>query len=257
LIHLYPDSARDLLWRPLPTVLTTRPMGSANVAAIVWSGRCAGIGIDVEDYAAGFLGLGPGRITSPPRSVGALVSYDPQQAYSQRPPVVSGPPAQPYSGPPAGYYPPYPPPVKRKKWPWILGGIALVMILGCVGVFALIGAGAKSAVESIDANEQGKNAVPGQMNKGATDGRFQFTVTGMECGASSVGPDGFGQKAQGEFCLVSVTIKNIGKDAESSTTRHRRRTTRTAPSSRWIPAPRSTRMRTRRRFWSRSTPATR
>jgi len=52
------------------------------------------------------------------------------------------------------------------------------------------------------------------MNKAAVDGKFQFTVTGMQCGVRSVGPSDFGQKAQGQFCLVSVTIKNVGKSAE-------------------------------------------
>ncbi|HEY6117069.1 MAG TPA: DUF4352 domain-containing protein [Candidatus Dormibacteraeota bacterium] len=140
------------------------------------------------------------------------MTYPPQPPqYGQQPPV-SGPPGQQAYG-----YAPQQPPKKRKKWPWIVGGIALVMILGCVGAFALLGAGANEVAESLDEadqNQKGNNAVAGVMGKPAKDGKFEFTVTKMKCGVDSVGPDGFGQKAQGEFCLVSVNVKNVGTTAE-------------------------------------------
>jgi hypothetical protein len=34
------------------------------------------------------------------------------------------------------------------------------------------------------------------------------------CGVPSVGPDGFGETAQGQFCLVNVTVMNVGKSPE-------------------------------------------
>ncbi|GGK79913.1 DUF4352 domain-containing protein [Mangrovihabitans endophyticus] len=79
-----------------------------------------------------------------------------------------------------------------------------------------MGIGSKAAVDAIDeadANNSGKNAVAGKLNIPATDGKFQFTVTGMECGQKQVGGE-FGQKAQGEFCMVHVQVKNVGKSAE-------------------------------------------
>ena len=133
-------------------------------------------------------------------------AYQPAQQYGQQP--VSGAPQQPYG------YAPQQPPKKRKKWPWIVGGLVLVSILGCVGAFALLGVGASKVAEDLDQNQKGQNAVAGAMNKAATDGKFQFTVTDMKCGLPSVGPDDFGQKAQGEFCLVDVSIKNVGTTAE-------------------------------------------
>lgn len=150
-----------------------------------------------------------------------MVTYQPPFDPNQQP--GSGPPAYgqypgtqqqyPPPGPPQGFPPPQAP-KKRKKWPWIVGGIVLVLIAGCVGVFALvIGVGTK-AVEDLDANVQGRNAATGKMNSPAIDGKFQFTVTSMKCGVKSVGADGVGQKAQGEFCLISVRIKNVGKSAE-------------------------------------------
>lgn len=53
------------------------------------------------------------------------------------------PPPPPGGGPvyPPGYTP-YPSapesPKKKKAWPWVVGGIGLVLVLGCVGFFAFI-----------------------------------------------------------------------------------------------------------------------
>ncbi|MGX6600594.1 DUF4352 domain-containing protein [Micromonosporaceae bacterium Da 78-11] len=105
-------------------------------------------------------------------------------------------------------------PKKRKKWPWIVGGIVLALILGCVGLFTLVLGGTAKVAGELDGNQSGKNAVAGKMNTPATDGKFQFTVTGMKCGAPSVGGDGLSQKAQGQFCIVDVNVQNVGKTAE-------------------------------------------
>lgn len=147
------------------------------------------------------------------------MSYPPQPPFDQtRQQYPTQPPGQPdyghqppVSGPPGQYrYMPQQPPKKRKKWPWIVGGVLLVMVLGCVGMFTLIGVGASN----MDGNQKGENAAAGVMGKAAKDGKFEFTVTDMRCGVPSVGPDDFGQKAQGEFCLVDVSVKNVGTSAE-------------------------------------------
>ena len=46
------------------------------------------------------------------------------------------------------------------------------------------------------------------------DGKFEFTVTAIDPGVASVGSDAFGQKAQGQFVLVHLTIQNIGDKAQ-------------------------------------------
>lgn len=59
----------------------------------------------------------------------------PQQPYGQQPP--------PYGQQPAGGYPPqggYPPPPRKKKvWPWVLGGVLVVLLLVVGGCVALVG----------------------------------------------------------------------------------------------------------------------
>jgi hypothetical protein len=77
----------------------------------------------------------------------------PQQPYGQQP--YGQQPQQPYGQqpyPPQGYPPPgYPPqqPKKRKVWPWVVGGVILVVILLFGGCLALIGGAANEVDKAI------------------------------------------------------------------------------------------------------------
>lgn len=51
-----------------------------------------------------------------------------------------------------------------------------------------------------------------KMGEKATDDDYQFTVTKIKCGVSRVGDSYSNEKAQGQFCLVSMRIKNVGND---------------------------------------------
>jgi hypothetical protein len=42
-------------------------------------------------------------------------------------------------------------------------------------------------------------------------------VTKVECGIDQVGSDVLNKKAQGQFCMVYVTVKNIGNEARTFT----------------------------------------
>jgi hypothetical protein len=42
------------------------------------------------------------------------------------------------------------------------------------------------------------------------DKEFQFKVTQLRCGVKKIGGSYFNVKAQGEFCLVSVRVENVG-----------------------------------------------
>lgn len=45
------------------------------------------------------------------------------------------------------------------------------------------------------------------------DGKFEFTVSKVRCGVPSVGGE-YGQKADGQFCLVSLKVENIGDESQ-------------------------------------------
>ena len=48
--------------------------------------------------------------------------------------------------------------VKKKKWPWVLGAIFLLMVVGFVGCVALVGTVASKAVDALNA-EQARHAI--------------------------------------------------------------------------------------------------
>lgn len=43
---------------------------------------------------------------------------------------------------------------------------------------------------------------------------FEFTVNSVKCGLSTVGSDSFQEEAQGQFCVVSMKVKNTGTKAQ-------------------------------------------
>ncbi|MCY1142525.1 DUF4352 domain-containing protein [Actinoplanes sp. Pm04-4] len=150
----------------------------------------------------------------------AQPGYANQPGFGGPPPAYGAPTPQPAYGAPTQPPPAYgalapQAPKKRKKWPWILLAVVVVLILGCVGLFTLVIGGTKNAVETLDDNVSGKNAVAGAMNKPARDGKFEFTVKSMDCTKTSVGKSPLAVKAQGTYCIVSMTIKNIGDEAQT------------------------------------------
>lgn len=46
------------------------------------------------------------------------------------------------------------------------------------------------------------------------DGKFEFVVSGVECGVKKVGSEFLEEKAQGQFCLVQMSVTNIGDEAQ-------------------------------------------
>jgi len=59
-----------------------------------------------------------------------------------------------------------------------------------------------------------EDKVPGLGDK-VRDGKFMFTVTKVQTGVRQIGGDAFGVKAQGQFVLVHMTVKNIGDEAQT------------------------------------------
>jgi Domain of unknown function (DUF4352) len=45
-----------------------------------------------------------------------------------------------------------------------------------------------------------------------TDDSYQFTGTKVTCGVRQVGDQYANEKAQGQFCMVRMRVKNVGKD---------------------------------------------
>ncbi|GII22719.1 DUF4352 domain-containing protein [Planosporangium mesophilum] len=87
--------------------------------------------------------------------------------------------------------------------------VGAVVALGC-------GAGSTTATSGGSGNSGGKTAAKtAKVGEAARDGKFEFTVQQVKCGVPSLGNDMLGKKAQGQFCLVTVQVKNIGKEAQA------------------------------------------
>ncbi|BCL12393.1 hypothetical protein GCM10017556_01320 [Micromonospora sagamiensis] len=76
------------------------------------------------------------------------------------------------------------------------------------------GAGATDSADSAGGTGEDKKATVAKVGQPARDGKFEFTVKSSKCGVAKIGTDLLGQKAQGQFCLITVNVKNIGKEAQ-------------------------------------------
>lgn len=122
---------------------------------------------------------------------------------------------------------PQQPPKKRKPiykrwWVWVIAVIVLIGIANAAGGDdSSSGTSAAETDASTDAPAAQEPAAPpapaeqlAQIGESARDGQFEFVVNGVECGVPSVGSSSFGHDAQGEFCIVNVTVTNIGDEPQ-------------------------------------------
>lgn len=68
--------------------------------------------------------------------------------------------------------------------------------------------------EPADAAPAAEPEAPG-IGAPVRDGKFEFTVTGVEAGVAEIGDEYFGEQAQGQFVLVHLTVSNIGDEAQT------------------------------------------
>jgi hypothetical protein len=134
---------------------------------------------------------------------------------------------------PEGYAPQQPAPAKKpfykKAWFLVLAAIIVVIIAvnsskggdsstdDSSSADAAAGAGAAAdapAEAPADAPAETPANVLG-IGQPAADGDFSFVVNGVDCGTTEIGTEFFNTKAQGQFCIVDLTISNVGDEAQS------------------------------------------
>lgn len=76
------------------------------------------------------------------------------------------------------------------------------------------GGGGNSADDAKSAAPAAPAAAAAKIGTPVRDGKFEFTVSGVKCGATQIGKAPLGKKAQGQFCVVDVQVANIGKEAQ-------------------------------------------
>jgi hypothetical protein len=85
---------------------------------------------------------------------------------------------------------------------------------GATGAAPTAGASAPAEEAAAEPAKPAKPAKPG-IGQPAADGKFSFVVSGVDCSATELGDQYFGTKAQGQFCIVSVAVTNVGNKAQS------------------------------------------
>ncbi|SRR6266704_3547855 len=97
--------------------------------------------------------------------------------------------------------------------------IATLAFVAALAITIIACSSGGSGSKSNGGNSTGKPASSGTnvagLNQPVRDGKFEFTVTDVNCGATTVGPADLGKTAQGQFCQVGVTVKNIGNQAQT------------------------------------------
>jgi len=113
--------------------------------------------------------------------------------------------------------PPAAPRKKRSAWPiilGILGGFAVLCIGGTILAVALGGNDSSNGgPKSSSSNSKQKTVAT--IGQAARDGQFEFTVKKIQCGVTKIGDEFTEKKPQGQYCLITVTVKNIGKEART------------------------------------------
>lgn len=73
--------------------------------------------------------------------------------------------------------------------------------------------GSSASAEASPTTEEAAEETPG-LNTPVRDGKFEFTVSNVECGVPTIGEAPISQDAQGQYCLISLTVTNIGDEAQ-------------------------------------------
>lgn len=111
---------------------------------------------------------------------------------------------------------------KEKDGNWFKRHKVLTVILGFI-LIVIIGSalgGDKSKTNTASGNGSGvtkteDKKVVAKLNEAARDGKFEFVVKSVDCGKTTIGTNEYLTKnAQGQFCLMTISVKNIGDKAQ-------------------------------------------
>ncbi|WP_347057370.1 DUF4352 domain-containing protein [Blastococcus sp. HT6-30] len=114
-------------------------------------------------------------------------------------------------------------PIYKRVWFIILAVIVVIAIASNLGGGDEAGTAGQASGSDAAAPANGEVAEdaveadagnPG-IGEAAADGKFNFVVNGVDCSATEIGSEYMNTTAQGQFCIVDVTITNIGNEAQS------------------------------------------
>lgn len=99
--------------------------------------------------------------------------------------------------------------------------LTVILAFIAIGIVASAAGGGKTNTDngtnnSSNANKSDNKAQVAKVGEAVRDGKFEFVVKSVECGKGSVGTNQYLTKtAQGQYCLLNVSVKNIGNEKQS------------------------------------------
>jgi hypothetical protein len=105
----------------------------------------------------------------------------------------------------------YPPPAKKRKWPWIIAGIVAFFVV----VSTLSNSDKKTDTSASPTTTAAPSQTTARLNTPVRDGKFEFVVKTVQPGLTEVGDNPYlAKKAQGQFVVVTLSVQNIGDRAQ-------------------------------------------
>jgi hypothetical protein len=106
-------------------------------------------------------------------------------------------------------------PFYKKKRFILLAVVVLIVIIAIAANSGDAGSSSSSSSSASGGGTSSSGAKTVGLNQAARDGKFEFTVTGVDCSQNTIGADPVSTKANGVFCVVSMTVQNIGNEAQT------------------------------------------
>jgi hypothetical protein len=110
--------------------------------------------------------------------------------------------------------------LKKKKKP-IYKRVWFVLLAAIVLIFIIVQATGGSSSPSSSSESGGSSAAAPSadaetagIGTAVRDGKFEFTVSGVDCSQTEIGTAPLSTTAQGVFCIVSLHVSNIGDKAQ-------------------------------------------
>lgn len=94
--------------------------------------------------------------------------------------------------------------------------LTVILAIIVIAVIASAAGGGSKSKTTTSSNGSGvtkteeKAATTAKLNETARDGKFEFVVKSVTCGTTTVGGQYLNKAAQGQYCLATVSVKNIG-----------------------------------------------
>lgn len=111
---------------------------------------------------------------------------------------------------------PFPPPKRGMAWLWILLGTAGLIVVWCgLGAVALFTVKTDTGGQGGSIKTPTPRVTNASIGQPVIDGKFEFVVRSVQCGVEQVGHDSLVERAQGQFCLLTLSVKNVGTEPQT------------------------------------------